>query len=149
VTLPFFWCSAPAAGESGTVRKVVPILLSLLALAGCSSAGDRGTAVAASATGLLRAVAAGDGSAACARLAPETAAEVAQSAGKPCAEAILEEELPAPGRVLGTAVYGQRAQVRLDDDTVFLGAFGGGWRVVAAGCTGRGEQPYDCVVEAG
>ncbi|GIM90685.1 hypothetical protein [Paractinoplanes toevensis] len=125
------------------------LLVLALALTGCSSAGDRGTAAAASATGLLRAVAAGDGSAACALLAPETVAEVAESAEKPCSEAILEEKLPAPGRVLGTAVYGQRAQVRLDDDTMFLGAFAGGWRVVAAGCTGRGEQPYDCVVEAG
>jgi hypothetical protein len=40
------------------------------------------------------------------------------------------------------------AQVRLDDDTVFLAAFPGGWRVVAAGCRPRGEaEPYDCAVE--
>ena len=46
-------------------------------------------------------------------------------------------------------VDGQWARVRLSDDTVFLGMFAGGWRVVAAGCTPRGERPYDCTVAGG
>jgi hypothetical protein len=44
-------------------------------------------------------------------------------------------------------VYGQWAQVRLSEDTVFLGAFPGGWRVVAAGCTPRDNRPYDCTLQ--
>ena len=34
-------------------------------------------------------------------------------------------------------------------DTVFLATFPGGWRVVAAGCTPRGDRPYDCTVAGG
>lgn len=128
--------------------KRLLIALIPLMVAGCASTSDRGTAAAVVANRLLTAVAAKDGAGACAVLAPDTGAEVAQSAGKPCAEAILDEDLPRPGQVLGTEVYGQRSQVRLDDDTVFLAVFPDGWRVVAAGCTPRGEKPYDCQVEA-
>ena len=82
-------------------------------------------------------------------LAPETAAEIVQSAQKDCAEAILDQNLPRPGSVTGDDVYGQWARVRLSDDTVFLAMFAGGWRVVAAGCSPRGERPYDCTVAGG
>ncbi|WP_433305675.1 hypothetical protein ACQP2F_18715 [Actinoplanes sp. CA-030573] len=129
------------------MKRLLIALVPLLA-AGCASPSDRGTAAAAAANRLLTAVAAKDGAGACAVLAPDTGAEVAQSADKPCSEAILDDDLPRPGRVLGTEVYGRRAQVRLDDDTVFLAVFPDGWRVVAAGCTPQGEKPYDCQVEA-
>ena len=62
---------------------------------------------------------------------------------------LLDENLPQPGAVTGTAVYGQWAQVRVGDDTVFLAAFPGGWRVVAAGCKSRGDRPYDCRLQGG
>jgi hypothetical protein len=125
------------------------LVLSVLAVAGCAPVGDRGQAAAAAAMRLFAAVGAHDGTAACAVLAPDSAAEVAQSGDKPCAEAILDEDLPAPGAVTGTDVYGQWAQVRLTGDTVFLAAFPGGWRVVAAGCKPRAERPYDCTVQGG
>jgi hypothetical protein len=123
--------------------------LSLAALTGCASAGGRGEAAADVATRLLSAIQSKDGAAACALLAPDTASEVEQSGGKPCAEAILDEDLPQPGAVTSTAVYGQWAQVRIGDDTAFLAAFPGGWRVVAAGCQSRGDRPYDCEVQGG
>jgi hypothetical protein len=82
-------------------------------------------------------------------LAPDTAAELEESAGKPCPQAILDEDLPEPGAVTGTAVYGQWAQVRLNGDTIFLGVFADGWRVVAAGCTPHDDQPYDCTLQGG
>ncbi|MEU7901690.1 hypothetical protein [Actinoplanes sp. NPDC049118] len=108
----------------------------------------RGDAATDVATRLLQAVAAGDGAAACALLAPETAAELADSPGPRCEDAVLEESLPAPGAARGVHVYGQWEQVRLADDTVFLAAFPGGWRVVAAGCKpGGGSGPYDCAVK--
>ena len=131
------------------VLRVAIVVLSALTLAGCASVGDRGAAADAVAVKLLSAVQAKDGAAACAVLAPDTAAEVAQSGDKPCPEAILDEDLPEPGGVTATEVYGQWAQVRLTGDTVFLGAFSGGWRVVAAGCTSRGDRPYDCRVQGG
>jgi uncharacterized protein YceK len=125
---------------------IVPVGV-LLALTGCSSVGDRSDAASAVAVRLLTAVADRDGATACATLAPDTAKAVAEN--DPCAEAILDERLPPPGTVEKTAVYGQWAQVGLSDDTVFLAAFPGGWRVVAAGCTPQGNRPYDCAVQAG
>ena len=116
----------------------------LLVLAGCAGVGDRGDAAAAVALRMLTAVQNDDGAAACATLAPDTLAELEESAGQSCAEAILDEDLPQPGEVEQSRVYGQWAQVRLTGDTVFLGVFPGGWRVVAAGCTPRGERPYNC-----
>jgi hypothetical protein len=130
------------------VRRPLVALLAAatLVLTGCGSVGHREDAAAEVAVRLLSAVAAGDGSAACATLAPDTAESVAEE--EPCPEAILDKSLPRPGTVVGADVYGQRAQVRLDDDTVFLAAFPGGWRVVAAGCTPRPNQPYKCSVES-
>ena len=137
----------PPVRDRGMAAVLLP--LALAALAGCAAAGGRGQAAAVVATRLLTAVQGKDGAAACALLAPDTASEVEQSGGKPCAEAILDEELPEPGAVTGTAVYGQWAQVRIGTDTVFLAVFPGGWRVVAAGCQSRGELPYDCEVQGG
>jgi hypothetical protein len=119
----------------------------MILLTGCAGGGERGDAAGSVALRMLTAVESDDGPAACAVLAPDTLAELEESAQKPCAEAILEEDLPQPGAVTGTEVYGQRAQVRLTGDTVFLAVFPDGWRVVAAGCTPRGERPYDCELE--
>jgi len=130
-------------------RAALGCVVTVLAASGCTAVAERGDAAAATAVRLLSAVAERDGAAACGLLAPETAAEVEQSADRPCAEAILNEQLPAAGPVTATHVYGQRAQVRLSADTVFLAVFPGGWRVVAAGCTPEGEKPYDCVIEGG
>jgi hypothetical protein len=124
-------------------------LLAVAGTAGCAPAGDRSPAAAATAVGFLRSVGAGDGGAACAVLAPDTAREVARSDDRPCPEAILRQDLPAPGSVTGTDVFGQWAQVRLAGDTVFLAVFPGGWRVVAAGCAPRPDQPYECTVQGG
>ena len=42
--------------------------------------------------------------------------------------------------------HGDAAQVRFTGDTVFLLRFPDGWRIGAAGCTSRGDAPYDCEV---
>jgi hypothetical protein len=129
------------------MKRTSIMVAAVVVLAGCGPAGDRAQAASAVATRLLAAAADRDGAAACAVLAPETTAELEESAGEPCPEAILGEDLPAPGPVARTAVYGQWAQVRLATDTVFLGVFPGGWRVVAAGCSPRGDRPYDCTLQ--
>jgi hypothetical protein len=118
-------------------------------LGGCADSGSRRGAVSDTALRLLTAVHNRDGTAACALLAPSTIAELEQSAGAGCAEAILDEDLPDPGTVRRVDVDGQWAQVVLDDDAVFLAVFPGGWRVAAAGCRPQGEHPYDCVLQGG
>ena len=134
------WRSAPAAA----------LTVSTLVLRnGYADIGSRETSAVDIATRLSTAIDDKDGTAACAVLAPDTAAELEQSAGRPCTQAVLDEDLPAPGTVTGADVYGQWAQVRLSDDTMFLAAFPGGWRVVAAGCTPRPDRPYDCALQGG
>ncbi|GGN42786.1 ketosteroid isomerase-like protein [Actinoplanes campanulatus] len=120
------------------------ILLTTL-LAGCASLGERSSAAEETARSFLQAVADGDGAAACGALAPETEAEI----DAPCEQSILSEALTAPSPVADSRVYGQSALVTFADDAVFLAVFRDGWRVVAAGCTSRGERPYDCRIQGG
>jgi hypothetical protein len=120
-----------------------------LVASGCGSIDRREVAAADTARQLLTAVQNDDGAGACAVLAPQTAARLEQDSGTSCPEAILKVGLPQTTAVTGSTVYGQWAQVRLSDDTQFLAVFPGGWRVVAAGCRARGEQPYDCIVQEG
>jgi hypothetical protein len=135
--------------RSGRQLLIAVMAATIAVLAGCGSAASRGQAASTVAQRLLTAVDRKDGAAACALLAPNTAAEVAQSAQTDCVEAILDQNLPRPGAVTGDDVYGQWARVRLSDDTVFLAMFASGWRVVAAGCTPRADRPYDCTVHGG
>lgn len=125
--------------------RMAMVLVPAILLAGCASAGERSAAAEDTARLFLQAVADGDGPAACGVLAPETEAEI----DAPCAEGILGEALTAPSATADSQVYGQHALVRFDGDAVFLAIFPGGWRVVAAGCTPRGERPYDCAVQGG
>jgi hypothetical protein len=95
------------------------------------------------------AIEADDGAGACALLAPRTRSEVEQSAGKPCAEAILEEDLPEAGAPTGSSAYGTMGQVRFADDTLFMAEFESGWRVTAAGCAPKPPAAYECAIQGG
>jgi hypothetical protein len=95
------------------------------------------------------AVDAGDGAGACRLLAPATRDTLERDAQAPCADAVLDEDLPPAGDDVDTEVYGTAAQVRTGTDTVFLGRFDQGWRVTAAGCEASGDAPYQCAVEGG
>jgi hypothetical protein len=126
------------------------LLLGLLAaaLAGCSlgpaAEGPRSVA-----ESFGTAWAQKDGPALCKLLAPDTRAEVAQSAKQPCARGILDEDLPDGGSVRSTKVWGRAAQVSLTGDTLFLSRFQDGWKVLAAGCKPQSGKPYDCQVQGG
>jgi hypothetical protein len=118
-------------------------------MAGCGSVTERSNAATDVAVRFLAAASEGDGTGACALLAPETVEEVERNSGMSCAQAMTEEELPEPEPVTAVDVYGQWAQVRLGAQALFLAVFPGGWRVVAAGCRPRGERPYVCAVDGG
>jgi hypothetical protein len=119
------------------------------ALAGCAGTARQDAAESA-AHAFYSAVADHSGEVACHLLAPRTREELEQSAGQPCPRAVLAEDIPTvgrderPGRV---SVYGDQAVVPFSRDTVFLAAFSSGWKVTAAGCTARGELPYDCAIK--
>jgi hypothetical protein len=92
---------------------------------------------------------ASDTASACGLLAPKTKSELEKSAGKPCAVALGEEDLPSPGAIETTEAFGTMAQVRFSEDTLFLAEFRGGWRVMAAGCAPEPGHPYDCQLGGG
>lgn len=115
-------------------------------LVGCGTAAAPAAAVG---NEFYRAVGGADWSAACALLAPETKAELEQSAGKACAAALADEALPDPGPEGRSVEYGTMTQVRYRQDTVFLARFQSGWRVMAAGCSAVPGHPYDCRLQGG
>lgn len=86
---------------------------------------------------------------ACKQLAPTTRDELAQSGGGSCAKGLANETLEAPGSAHKVKVFGTTAQVHYAHDTLFLGRFADGWRVIAAGCTPHRNEPYACVVQGG
>ena len=118
----------------------------VLSLASC--AGSQDSAAASVAEQLLQAVADGDGQGACAVLAPAARAELEDSSGKPCAEAVLEEDVGAASSPERIQVYDLMAQVRFASGTVFLSRFDGEWLVTGAACTPQpADQPYDCRIQ--
>jgi hypothetical protein len=124
------------------------VAVALALLAGCSLGPDVATA-AGVAGAFHAAVADGDGLGACELLSLSAIEELERSAGTRCDGAIEDEQIPEVGEVVRSAAYGHNAQVVFDGDTVFLSIFDGEWRVVAAGCTARGEQPYNCMLSDG
>jgi hypothetical protein len=123
------------------------LLLAVCCTAGCSSSQEapaRDTAQA-----FYDALARHDGERGCALLAPETLSELEQSAGKPCPEAILEEEVPSVTQPEDVHVFGAMAEIRYAADVAFLTRFGDRWTVMAAGCRPDGDRPYDCRVKGG
>ena len=130
--------------------RVLVMTLTVLVAASCSGRTDERPRAEQVATGFYRAFAQGDGMSACALLAPDARHELEKSAKQPCDEAITDEDLPEDlGTVTKVAVYGNEARVEAEGDTVFVSDFDDAWMIVAAGCTSRGEQPYDCEIQGG
>jgi len=99
---------------------------------GCAGARAGGPEVAARA--FYAALSDQHGARACELLAPSTREELEQAAGKPCEQAVLDEQIdPATGEARAE-VYGTMAQIRWAEETTFLTRFQDGWRVLAAGC---------------
>lgn len=130
------------------MRAASCLLAAALGIA-ASGCGSPHTASAAGvATAFSRAVTDDDGGTACALLAPRTRFNLEAAAGKPCAQAVLEEALSGAGTAVRDAdVFGTAGRVRLPGDTVFLARFQSGWKVLAAGCEPRPPHPYDCAVQ--
>jgi hypothetical protein len=134
--------SSPLTG----IGRVAGGCLAAAALTAC--AGTQDGPAGAAARDFLGAVEAQDGAAACALMAPAARAELQDSSGKPCDEAVLEEDIGGPSTSSSVEVYDSMAQVRSGPETVFLSEFDGDWLVVGAACTSKpGDQPYDCSIQ--
>lgn len=122
--------------------RAIALVAAALLLAGCSS--GHGDDVEQTVEDFGAAWEAQDGAAICDLLAPVTQRNVESSTGMACAEGVLELDVQPPVAVTNVQVFATAAQARTEADTVFLSQYDGGWRVLAAGCEPRGEQPYDC-----
>jgi len=127
----------------------VLVVLPAVLVTACSSLGPNTTAAAGVVSAFHRAVQDGDGHAACALLAPATVEDLEGRSGQPCPDSILTQDLPDTQDVQDTQAFGRAAQVSMDGDAVFLSVFGDRWLITAAGCTPRGDRPYDCTLKGG
>ena len=115
---------------------------------GCTSSAD--DAAAERAAHFYSAIASNDAVAACADLAPKAREALEQQAGAPCADAILEQQLPVSATEGETRVYGSMAQVQYAEETAFLSRYDDGWLLTAVGCAPTsGDEPHDCLIEVG
>jgi hypothetical protein len=111
-------------------------------LTGCASAGEPDVAKVATAFEDPS----GDPQARCDLLAPATLATFESDSAAPCADALADVPLQG-GQVGSVEIWGGDAQVRLGGDTLFLTQTDTGWKVTAAGCQSRRQEPYDCEVD--
>jgi hypothetical protein len=127
------------------VRPALGFPLVLALVSGCSATDTDDARRAA--TAFTEALAAGDGRRACELLSPPARDEVELTTGDRCEQGLLSEGLPATVGPTAAEVWGDQAQVRTAEDTLFLSRYDSGWRVIAAGCKPRADRPYDCLVQ--
>ena len=121
------------------------LTVSALLLQGC--AGGQGGPAQSAATQCRAAAQGDDGAAACALLAPAARDELAKTAGAPCAEAVLDQDLETDDvRHPEITVFDTMAQATVGSQTLFLSRYDGRWLVVAAACTPVPDGPYDCSI---
>jgi hypothetical protein len=127
----------------------VAVLLGACGVSGCGTVAERRDDVRDTTAVFERALGEGAYDRVCAVLAPATVEDLEQQAGSPCVRAVSEESLPPGGPVRRTDVYGNQARAVLSSDTLFLSHFASGWKVVAAGCEPRPQEPYRCRIKGG
>jgi hypothetical protein len=127
------------------VRRLGPLAVLALVATACTPAGQP---AAWDAAGRFQAaLASNDRAGACQLLSDEARDRLEITSRRPCPEALAVLSLPT-GSTRSIQTWGGVSQVRLDGAVLFLAEFKAGWRVTAAGCTPRAEQPYACSVAA-
>jgi hypothetical protein len=133
-------------GMTGRPAACVLALAGIAALLAVSGCAPEGAAAADAAQKFHQALAASDWSAACAMLQSDIREKAAQEQEGTCEDRLRSAQIPAPGAVARTEIYGRGAFVEFESDAVFLAAAEGGWKITAAGCTPNGDAPYTCEV---
>lgn len=128
------------------VTPVVTVVL-LVTVSGCAGSNPGTSEAATTALDFHHALDSGNYPRACGLLIPAAVEKLEAGAHGTCAEKLAQLDVPVAASVRESASYGRNAQVVMDQDTLFLARSGNGWKITAAGCTARGERPYDCEVE--
>jgi hypothetical protein len=100
----------------------------------------------AAADAFLTSVSNSDWTSACADLLPKTREQLESLTGSDCDQALGSLNLQG-AQAADVEVWGDQALARTSGDAVFLTEMSNGWRVRAAGCQTRGEQPAECELE--
>jgi hypothetical protein len=90
------------------------------------------------------------GDQACAQLSTNAVDTLESASGRSCAETITTLKLPG-SRAAHATVYLDSARAEIagakPGEAAFLDRTALGWRVSAAGCTPKGDGPYDCELD--
>jgi hypothetical protein len=125
-------------------------VLGAVAVGASGCAGSAGSAAAEqTAMAAVRAAAAHDTATLCGLLAASTVNKLEQEQSAPCAQAAGSLDLGRPTAGGAAQVWGRSALVPIGSSAVFLTDVNGRWRVLAAGCALRAEQPAECVLGGG
>jgi hypothetical protein len=146
-----------SAPRLGTTRAVItaPRAMSLTALVVCLTGAGCGTkdderSVGTVADRFYSALRAHAGDRACAQLSTNAVKTLESASGRSCAAAINKLKLPGV-RTAHSTVYLDSARAEVagaePGEAAFLDRTALGWRISAAGCTPKGDGPYDCELE--
>lgn len=126
---------------------LAPLLLvpAVLAVSACTPSSQAD--VQAAARNFQTAVHDGDVRAACGMLADEARRSLESASARSCPDALTAIRLPT-GEPTSVEVWGDNGQARLPGGALFLAEFGTGWKITAAGCRPRQQQPYACAVRS-
>jgi hypothetical protein len=132
-------------GHITTGAMTMTVVTTLVALTACTPVGE--AAARQTAEDFQAAVRAQDTASACRLLSDEARTGLEAATTEPCARALAALRLAA-SPVRSTVVWGRNAQAAVDPGVLFLAEFRAGWRVTAAGCSSRPDQPYLCAVRS-
>jgi hypothetical protein len=132
--------------RSGSLAGAAAVLAAVaVGTSGC--AGSAGKAAAErTAVAAVRAAATQDTATLCGLLAASTVQSLEQEQSAPCSQAAASLDLGQPADGGAAQVWGRSALVPVGSTAVFLTDVNGQWRVLAAGCALREEQPAECVL---
>jgi len=117
----------------------------ILILAGCTPS-HPSHAAADVAAQFVDAITRHDGGQACGLLTANARSSASGATDTPCVQAVLNVKENGVD-IHGVQIWGDRAQVKIGTDVLFLARFDTGWRVNDAGCKPQPRTAYACDVE--
>ncbi|MEP7019579.1 MAG: hypothetical protein ABI808_02935 [Pseudonocardiales bacterium] len=116
----------------------------ILVLGGCTPSGSSDAAADVAAQ-FVDAISRHDGGQACDLLTANARSSASGATDTPCAQAVLNVKENGID-VQAVQIWGDRAQVKVGTDVLFLAHYDSGWRVNDAGCKPQPDAAYQCDV---